>query len=66
MGKPCSFWIYGGTDPELWDKAEKEGRLTEDIPINHSAYFAPVIMPTLQIATDAYAVAALTWLGKGV
>lgn len=64
MNKPSSYWIYGGIDPEVWDKAEKEGRLGEDIPINHSALFAPVIMPTLQIATDAYAVAALTWLAK--
>jgi hypothetical protein len=40
-----------------------EGR-RGDVPINHSAYFAPVIMPTLQVAVDAYAVAALTWLLK--
>ena len=38
--------------------------LSEDIPANHSAGFAPVIMPTLQIGLDAYAVAALTWLAK--
>ncbi|GAB7353557.1 hypothetical protein MBLNU459_g3991t1 [Dothideomycetes sp. NU459] len=64
INRPSSFWIYGGTDPELWDKSEKEGRLTEDVPINHSSSFAPVIMPTLKVAVDAYAVAALTWLAK--
>lgn len=37
----------------------------EDIPINHSAGFAPVVMPTLEVGTDAYAIAALTWLIKG-
>jgi amidohydrolase len=62
VNKPAVFWAYGGVDPVVWAKAEKEGRLTEDIPVNHSAYFAPVIMPTLQVAVDAYAVAALTWL----
>jgi amidohydrolase len=62
INKPSVFWAYGGTDPAIWDKAEKAGRLTEDIPINHSPYFAPAIMPTLQVAVDAYAVAALTWL----
>ncbi|KAI4845434.1 hippurate hydrolase [Aureobasidium sp. EXF-8845] len=61
--KPSSFWTYGGTDPEIWDKVAAEGR-RGDVPINHSAYFAPVIMPTLQVAVDAYAVAALTWLLK--
>ncbi|KAH0354382.1 metal-dependent amidase/aminoacylase/carboxypeptidase, partial [Aureobasidium melanogenum] len=63
IGKPSSFWTYGGTDPELWDKVAAEGR-PGDVPINHSALFAPVIMPTLQVAVDAYAVAALTWLLK--
>nr|OQO32382.1 hypothetical protein B0A51_00442 [Rachicladosporium sp. CCFEE 5018] len=64
VGKPCSFWMYGGTSHEVWDKAEKDGRLGEDIPINHSGLFAPVIQPTLQVGTDAYVVGALTWLVK--
>ncbi|KAI5208615.1 hippurate hydrolase [Aureobasidium subglaciale] len=63
ISKPSSFWTYGGTDPETWDKVAADGR-PGDVPINHSAYFAPVIMPTLQVAVDAYAVAALTWLLK--
>ena len=56
------FWTYGGTDPALYDRAEKANRLQEDIPANHSAKFAPVIMPTLQIGLDAYAAGALAWL----
>jgi amidohydrolase len=64
VNKPAVFWCYGGTPTEVWDKAEKEDRVQEDIPVNHSAFFAPAIMPTLQIAVDAFAVAALTWLGK--
>lgn len=63
--RSSSYWCLGGTDPEVWDKAEVEGTLTEDVPINHSPFFAPVVQPTLRVATDAYAVAALTWLRKG-
>ena len=64
VGKPCSFFMYGGIDPKLWDKCEAEGTLSEKIPINHSGLFAPVIMPTLQTGCDAYAAGALTWLMK--
>ncbi|KAF4548354.1 Hypothetical protein D9617_29g007310 [Elsinoe fawcettii] len=64
IGKPSVFWTYGGTPHEKWDAAQKANRIKEDIPINHSALFAPAIMPTLQVAIDAYAVAALSWLKK--
>ena len=63
VDKPYCFWTYGGIDADLYDKAEEEGRLQEDIPANHSAKFAPVIMPTLQVGLDAYAAGALAWLG---
>ncbi|KAL9086395.1 MAG: hypothetical protein Q9165_007181 [Trypethelium subeluteriae] len=61
--RPCCFWVYGGTDPEVWDQLEKEGRLDE-LPINHSPLFAPVLQPTLRVAVDAYALGALTYLMK--
>ena len=64
VDRPCCFWIYGGTDPQVWDRAEEKGTLEEEVPINHSALFAPVIQPTLRVATDAYALGALTWLAK--
>lgn len=57
------FWIYGGTDANLYDKAKKENKIGE-LPANHSSKFAPVIMPTLQNGLDAYVLAALTWLVK--
>jgi amidohydrolase len=63
VNRPANYWRFGGVDPAIWDKAEEEGKL-EGLPINHSPYFAPVIQPTLSVATDAYAVAALTWLIK--
>lgn len=62
QGKPYLFWFFGGTDAETYAKAEKEGRLYEDIPGNHSPFFAPVIEPTLKTGTEAMCVAALTFL----
>jgi hypothetical protein len=56
--------VYGGTAPEKWDKAEREDRLSEDLPVNHSGLFAPVVQPTLRVGLDGYVVAALTWLAK--
>jgi metal-dependent amidase/aminoacylase/carboxypeptidase family protein len=64
VGKPSCFFLYGGIDPEVYDKAEKEGKMKE-IPGNHSPFFAPVIQPTLTVGLDGYVVAALTFLGKG-
>lgn len=52
------------TRPSGGSRYEKEGTLSEKIPINHSGLFYPVIQPTLTVATDGYAAAALTWLGK--
>lgn len=58
---PSIFWALGGCDPAKWDEANRKGTLKE-IPINHSAGFAPVIEPTLQTGMDALALAALTFL----
>ncbi|KAF2110074.1 hypothetical protein BDV96DRAFT_584286 [Lophiotrema nucula] len=63
IGKPSCFFLYGGVDHGVWDKAEKEGQLAE-LPGNHSPFFTPVIQPTLGVAVDAYIVSALTFLGK--
>ncbi|KAL9019862.1 MAG: hypothetical protein Q9185_002911 [Variospora sp. 1 TL-2023] len=58
---PSIFWGLGGCEPAKWDDANKRGALKE-IPINHSAEFAPVIEPTLKTGMDALALAALTFL----
>ena len=42
--------------------AEAAGRVAQDIPVNHSARFAPVIQPTLDTGTQALVVGALAWL----
>ena len=64
IGKPYNFWFVGGVDQELYDRAEREGRLFEDVPSNHSAYFAPVIHPTLRVGVEALCVGALTFLER--
>ena len=49
-GAPLVFWITGGADPSAFAAAMAAGRVEQDIPSNHSPYFAPVIDPTLQRA----------------
>jgi hippurate hydrolase len=38
--------------------------VSQDVPVNHSASFAPVLQPTLDTGTTAMAVAALAWVGQ--
>jgi amidohydrolase len=64
QGKPYVFWFWGGTDPKLWDENEKAGTMYENIPGNHSPFFAPVIQPTLKTGVETLCVAALTFLRK--
>jgi amidohydrolase len=64
VDRPYCFWMWAGTDPDVWDRASREGRMKEDVPINHSALFAPVIQPTLKVGIEGYAVAALSFLGR--
>ncbi|KAI9761589.1 MAG: hypothetical protein M1840_001770 [Geoglossum simile] len=52
VGAQGCFWNYGGVEPAVWDEAERNGKL-EEIPGNHSPFFAPVIQPTLTVAIDA-------------
>jgi amidohydrolase len=60
-GVPYSYWMFGGVDPAKWKDA-MEKKQPESIPINHSAYFAPVIQPTMSTGIDAMVVAALSFL----
>jgi hippurate hydrolase len=57
---PSVFWFVGGTDPDVYAKAKAEGRIN-DLPVNHSPHFAPVLHPTLETGVEAMAVAALAW-----
>ena len=62
-GVPLVYWFFGGVDPEQYAAAEQAGRVDEDIPSNHSAYFAPVLHPTIERAVDALTLAAREFLG---
>ncbi|KAJ5467086.1 hypothetical protein N7475_004838 [Penicillium sp. IBT 31633x] len=61
VGAPYVMWMFGGTDPEIWDDAVAKGTVDE-LPSNHSPFYAPVIQPTLRAAVDAIALGALTFL----
>jgi amidohydrolase len=58
---PSVFWTVGGTDPDLYVRAEREGRLTE-LPTNHNPKFAPVLHPTLETGVEALITGACAWL----
>jgi hippurate hydrolase len=62
LGAPYTYWGIGGIDPETYHAAEQAGRVDQDIPVNHSATFAPAIQPTLDTGTQALVAAALVWL----
>jgi hippurate hydrolase len=64
FGIPYTFWGIGGIDPKKYEEARKAGRIAQDIPVNHSEFFAPVIQPTLSVGTEALVVAAMTYLSK--
>jgi hippurate hydrolase len=60
-GVPSVFWFVGGTDPDLYAKAKRDGKIG-DIPTNHNPRFAPVIHPTLETGVQALVVATQAWL----
>jgi hippurate hydrolase len=62
LGTPYTYWGIGGIDPDTYRAAEQAGRVSQDIPVNHSARFAPVVQPTLDTGTRALVAAALAWL----
>ena len=58
---PSVFWFVGGTDPDAYAKAKAANRLNE-LPVNHSPKFAPVLHPTLETGVEALVVAARAWM----
>jgi len=62
LGVPYTYWIFGGVDVDDFTRAAEAGRIAQDIPVNHSPNFAPVLQPTLDTGTEALVVAALAWL----
>ncbi len=64
LGAPATYWGLGGVDPVLYQRALDRGRVREDVPVNHSSRFAPVLWPTLSMGTEAMVVATLACLGR--
>ncbi len=62
-GVPSVFWYVGGTDPDLYRRAQQAGRVAQDVPTNHNPAFAPVLHPTLKTGVQTLIVAALDALG---
>jgi hippurate hydrolase len=58
---PSVFWFVGGTDPKTYAQAKKANKINE-LPVNHSPKFAPVLHPTLRTGIEALVVAARAWL----
>jgi hippurate hydrolase len=58
---PSVFWFVGGTDPQIYANAKEANKLNE-LPVNHSPKFAPVLHPTLRTGVEALVVAARAWL----
>jgi amidohydrolase len=58
---PSVFWFVGGTAPDVYANAREANRLNE-LPVNHSPKFAPVIHPTLRTGVEALVVATRAWL----
>ncbi|MGX6509818.1 amidohydrolase [Rhodococcus sp. SJ-2] len=64
LGVPYTYWGIGGIDPSAYRNAVERGRVAQDIPVNHSPAFAPVVQPTLDTGVEALVVAALAWLAE--
>ncbi|TNM56770.1 amidohydrolase [Brevibacterium sediminis] len=63
FGIPYAYWFVGSFDAEKYQAAEEAGTVLTDVPANHSPFFAPELEPTLEIATKAQVVGALSYLG---
>lgn len=64
FGIPYTYWGIGCIDPGAYRVAEQHGTVAQDIPVNHSARFAPVLQPTLDTGVQALVVASLTRLAN--
>ncbi|WP_292831495.1 amidohydrolase [Microbacterium sp.] len=61
-GAPLVFWFWGGLDPQQYADAVARGAVNEEIPTNHSPFFAPILHPTIERGVDALVVAAREFL----
>ncbi|HEY3685020.1 MAG TPA: amidohydrolase [Streptosporangiaceae bacterium] len=59
---PSVFWFFGGMDPQRYADAKARGRVTQEIPSNHSPFFAPEPEPTIVSGIRCMTTVALDWL----
>ncbi|MEU1529771.1 amidohydrolase [Streptomyces fagopyri] len=64
FGTPYTYWALGCVDPDTYQAARRRGTVTQEIPVNHSPRFAPVLQPTLDTGVQTLVTAALTRLAK--
>ncbi len=61
-GAPNCYWLVGGVDADTYMAAAQAGTVDRDVPSNHSAFFAPLVAPTIDSGVSAMVCAALAWL----
>jgi amidohydrolase len=62
LGSPYTYWTVGSVPSDVYRTAAAKGTVAQDVPANHSPFFAPAIDPTLGMATQAHVVAAFSYL----
>lgn len=62
---PYVYWFVGGTDPDVYDKAVKDGTVSH-LPGPHSPFWAPVLAPTIRTGIETMLAAAGVWLEKSI
>lgn len=60
---PYMFWFVGGTAPEKYDQAMRDGTY-EKLPGPHSPFWAPVLHPTIETGIETLLTAGGVWLAK--
>lgn len=63
-GVPSVFWFIGSLDPRRYRDAAARGRVAQEIPSNHSPFFAPLPEPTIVSGVRCMTAVALDWLGR--
>ncbi len=59
---PYSYWLFGGTDPAVYSRAEASDLWAGEIPVTHPPPYARVILQPVDTGTAALVAAALAWL----